>query len=60
MRVSISMGSDDEINVAGWWAKSPDCLVNALRQQLEAATAIWPELKDYKIEKRRSRRSVAA
>lgn len=55
MRVDIKMGSEHEFNVNSWWTKNPDVVVNILQRQLEAASAIWPELKQYAVIKRASR-----
>jgi hypothetical protein len=43
----------DRFHVASWWAETPEFVIDALRKQLEAAAAIWPELKDYAVAKRR-------
>ena len=55
MKVSTDVGREDEFCVSSWWAKSPDLVVDTLRKQLEAATAIWPELAAFKIYKPRPR-----
>ena len=54
------MKIDQEFYVNSWLAKSPDFVLKALRAQLEAATAIWPELDQVKIAKRRVRASAVA
>lgn len=59
MRVDVSMTDkteDDRFHVSGWWAKVPDYVIESLRSQLEAAQAVWPELKDYALAKKRDRR----
>lgn len=54
MRVSLSMTTDkDEFDVSSWWAKNPQFVIDSLRSQLEAAQAVWPELKEYGVLKRR-------
>lgn len=50
MRVEVYMSADeDKFSVNSWWAKSPEFVINALQRQLEAASAVWPELKSYAI-----------
>lgn len=54
MRVSVSMTTDkNEFDVSSWWAKSPEFVIASLRSQLEAAQAVWPELKEYALDKKR-------
>lgn len=53
MRMSLSMRAENELNVAGWWTKSPDYVIQSLQSQLESAQAIWPELAEYTLAKRR-------
>lgn len=60
MKISMSVSNEQQFNVGMWWAKSPDFVVKTLREQLEAAQAVWPELKEYGILKRRSRKSRSA
>ena len=60
MRVNVSMAADPELNVAAWWAKKPEFVIQALQSQLEAAQAIWPELKEYAVAKRRVRKKLTA
>jgi hypothetical protein len=56
MRVGVSMTADkNEFNVSSWWATKPEYVLSALQSQLEAAQAIWPELKEYGVLKKRSR-----
>ncbi len=56
MRVEISMTMDkEEFHVSSWWAKSPDFVISSLRSQLEAAQAVWPELKLFTVAKKRTR-----
>lgn len=57
MKVDVRMADEEVFSVATWWAKSPDYVIDALTKQLEAATAIWPELKDYQVAKRRKRKA---
>lgn len=53
MRVDVSMTTDkEEFHIGSWWAKAPDFVVGALRAQLEAAQAIWPELREYTLVKK--------
>lgn len=57
MRVEISTSSDkDQFFANSWWAYSPEFVTSTLQSQLEAAQAIWPELKQYKISKKRDRK----
>lgn len=57
MRVDVSMNPlKQEFHVSSWWAGEPDFLIKALQSQLEAASAIWPELKNYSIAKRPGQR----
>lgn len=60
MKVDVNMHPMDEFHVSSWWVNSPDSIVSVLRKQLETATAIWPELAAYKIEKRQSRSKASA
>ncbi len=55
MKVDVSMATEDGFHVSSWWAKSPDFVLDSLRKQLEAASAVWPELALFKVEKPRSR-----
>lgn len=55
MRVDLRMTDEPELHVSGWWAKKPEYVIEALTKQLESATAIWPELKDYQLTKKRKR-----
>lgn len=55
MKVSASMLSNDEFSVNSWWASSPKLILETLQKQLDAASAIWPELSQYKIVKKRSK-----
>ena len=59
MKVDVNMSPEDKFYVSSWYATEPEWLVSTLCQQLEAATAIWPELKEYKIEKRRSHKNTS-
>lgn len=52
MKVDVSMTSQsDTFEVQNWWAKSPDFVVASLQRQLQAASAIWPELAVYRLVK---------
>lgn len=42
MKVSCKPGAN-EFDVSSWTASNPDTVVAFLRQQLDAARAIWPE-----------------
>lgn len=59
MKVEVNMQPDDKFYVSGWWATSPEFVLSSLRQQLEAASAVWPELAGVEIEKPRSRSKAA-
>lgn len=58
MQVNVDMDEPSKFRVASWWAKSPDFVIEALRSQLETAQAVWPELRDYAVAKRRSRKKA--
>lgn len=49
MRADIEMNPENKLHVSSWWATSPEYVVSALRQQLKAASAIWPSLSMYQI-----------
>lgn len=54
MRVEVDMTTaEDKFHVGPWWATAPEFVVSSLQSQLEAAQAIWPELKQYTIAKQR-------
>lgn len=53
MKVEVSMTKVDEFDVSTWWAKSPDFVISTLRSQLEAAQAVWPELKKFALVEKR-------
>lgn len=53
MKIEVNMKPENEFSVSSWWAKSPEFVLQSLRQQLEAAAVIWPELKNLKIGERR-------
>ena len=55
MKISVTISNEKEFNVGHWWAKSPEFVIETLREQLEAAQAVWPELNGYTIQKRRVR-----
>lgn len=55
MKVDVSMTTDKDLfEVSHWWAKEPAFVVDSLRRQLEAASAIWPELRQFAIVEKRS------
>ncbi len=60
MKVEANMNPVDEFYVNGWWAKTPEYVLISLQRQLEAASAVWPELAGYRIEKPRSRSKADA
>ena len=60
MRVSVSMAKDPEFNVSSWWATKPEFVIQTLQSQLEAAQAVWPELKEYAVAKRLVRKKLTA
>lgn len=60
MKVEASMNPKDEFHVSSWWANSPEFVLSALQRQLEAASAIWPELSGHKIGKTRLRSKTLA
>lgn len=50
MKVDVSMTTQsDMFEVQNWWAKSPDFVLASLQKQLQAASAIWPELAGYRL-----------
>lgn len=54
MQINMTMqASKDTFVVERWWATSPEFAVASLKAQLAAATAIWPDLKEYGLGKRR-------
>lgn len=55
MKMSVEVSEEQRFAVGTWWAKTAQFVLDALTDQLDAASAIWPELKEYKIEKRRKR-----
>jgi hypothetical protein len=55
MKVEVSIAMVNELVVYGWSARAPETVISSLCKQLEAAKAIWPELANFRIEKRRSR-----
>lgn len=50
MKIEIDMDITKKFSVRNWYANSPDFVMEALRSQLKAATAIWPELSNFGIE----------
>lgn len=53
MRVTVEMTTEEQkFSVASWWAKTPDFALAALAAQLAAATAMWPELEEWKLRAR--------
>jgi hypothetical protein len=57
MKVEVNMQPDDKFYVSGWWATNSDFVLESLRQQLHAASAVWPELSNINIGPRRNRGS---
>lgn len=55
MQVSVDMDDPSKFRVASWCAKSPEFVITALRSQLEAAQAVWPELTQYTVVERKNR-----
>jgi hypothetical protein len=55
MKMTVHVSQEQEFTSSTWWAKTAEFALETLKQQLDAASAIWPELKEYKIEKRRKR-----
>ena len=53
VKVEVSMTSDHMFEANHWWAKSPDFVVSTLKAHLEAAAAIWPELRNYELKEKR-------
>lgn len=49
MKIDVRMSNEDYFEVNHWHASAPDYVVYALRQQLAAATSVWPELKKYRL-----------
>lgn len=46
MNVDVNMRDEEKFHVDGWYATSPDFVIEAIQRQLVAASAIWPELKN--------------
>lgn len=46
------MYDENKITVDSWWCVKPLLTVAMLAKQLEAAKAVWPELKNYSIVER--------
>ena len=53
--MSINVSDEKEFTAHTWWAKAPEFVIKTLSEQLEGAKAVWPELKEYRITKRRIR-----
>ena len=51
MLVEVAMNQKNEFHVARWYATGPDFVRVTLEEQLQAATAVWPELAQYKLVK---------
>jgi hypothetical protein len=49
VRIEADMDKENRFTVGRWWAVSPEFVIQSLEQQLEAASAIWPELAAYKL-----------
>jgi len=45
------MTPEDKFIVYEWWATSPEFVLKSLSDQLKLASAIWPELDAYIIER---------
>lgn len=59
MKLGVNMtGSENELDVGHWWARTPEFVIESLSKQLQAAQAIWPELKGYEVAKKRSKRTA--
>ena len=52
MIVGISMEKTEKLHVASWDSETPEFVIQGLKFQLEAAKILWPELKEYTIEKK--------
>lgn len=52
MKIEVSMQTDALFEVHHWWAKKPEFVIETLRAQMKAASAIWPELRAYSVGKR--------
>lgn len=50
MIVGVNMREEEKFHVDGWYATSPEFVVEALQRQLVAASAIWPDLKRARVE----------
>lgn len=50
MNVDVNMREEEKFHVDGWYATSPEFVVEALQRQLVAASAIWPDLKRARVE----------
>lgn len=58
MRVEVSMTPDeDKFYTHGWWATAPGYVLGNIRQQLKAAAVVWPELDNYEIKLKRSKKT---
>ncbi len=51
MKVEIDT-KDKKIAVRAWYSSSHEGVLRALRTQLKAAIAVWPEMEKYTIEER--------
>ena len=49
MRVEVTMGVEPSFEVNHWYASTSTAVINSLKKQLDAASSIWPELKNYEI-----------
>jgi hypothetical protein len=49
MKIEVTHMLTNCFEVNSWTASSPDAVSHALRRQLAAAAAIWPELKNVQI-----------
>lgn len=56
MKIDVSMSTEENrFYIHSWWATGHDFVVETLQKQLEAASAIWPELRNYTVAKKRNR-----
>jgi hypothetical protein len=60
MRMHVSVTSTQEFNVGSWCATAPDFVIATLQEQLDAASAVWPELKGYRIKSARRMKADVA
>lgn len=51
MKVAVEAARDDRFETSGWSSDNWLTILHALRKELRAASAVFPELKDYVIER---------